>query len=56
MKAFPMFENWSFSVGVEFDDSIIDEETLVRVAEYGARFNGFGDFRPTYGRASLGVT
>jgi hypothetical protein len=36
MKAFPKFQDWSFSATVEF--------------------NGFGDFRPTFGRAIAEVT
>ena len=56
MKAFPMFHNWSFEVPIEFDDSIIDNETLVRLAKHAARYHGFGDFRPTYGRCELEVT
>ena len=55
MKAFPMFDNWSFEVDVEYDDSILPECELIRIAEYAAKYNGFGDFRPTYGRAVLEV-
>lgn len=55
MKAFPMFDNWSFDVEVEYDDSILPECELIRIAEYAAKYNGFGDFRPTFGRAILEV-
>lgn len=53
MKAFPMFDDWAFEVEVEYDDSILPECELFRIAEYAAKYNGFGDFRPTYGRAVL---
>lgn len=55
MKAVPMFRDWSFEVSAEYDDTIIDEDTLVRVAEYGAKTVGFGDFRPTFGRCKMEV-
>ena len=51
VKATPIFNNWSFSCDIEFDDSIINESELKSIIEYGAKFGGFGDFRPTYGRA-----
>jgi hypothetical protein len=53
VKATPIFNNWSFSCEIEFDDSIINESELKQLIEYGAKFGGFGDFRPTYGRASV---
>ena len=30
VKAFPIFHGWSFSTGVEFDDKIIDPDSLKR--------------------------
>ena len=55
MKAFPIFKDWSFSVDVEYEDSILPEEEMYRIAAHGAKYNGFGDFRPTFGRAILSV-
>lgn len=55
MKAFPMFDNWSFDVEAEYDDSILPTEELKRILEYAAKYNGFGDFRPTFGRAVFSV-
>ena len=52
-KAMPIFHKWSFDVGLEFDDSIIEERTLVGLIEHGAKYGGFGDFRPTYGIAEV---
>lgn len=51
VKAAPIFHKWKFSTLVEFDDKIIDPESLTRIAEHMARYGGFGDFRPTFGRA-----
>lgn len=50
-KYAPIFHDWSFSTLIEFDDSVIDFGTLKRVAEHTAKYVGFGDFRPTFGRA-----
>ena len=55
-KEFPIFHKWSFETNLEYDPSIIDpdgiEETLVHAAKYG----GFGDFRPSFGRAKAVVS
>lgn len=53
VKATPIFHGWSFAATVEFDDSIINERELKELIEYGAAFGGFGDFRPTHGRATV---
>lgn len=55
MKAFPIFDDWSFDAEVEYDDSIIPRDDLIRIVEHGAKYNGFGDFRPTFGRATVEV-
>ncbi len=54
-KSFPIFHKWSFEVGLEYDDIILDEAELISILEYSAKYGGFGDFRPTYGRALLEV-
>lgn len=50
-KAFPIFHQWSFSTMVEFDDKIIDPDSLTRILDHTAKYGGFGDFRPKFGRA-----
>lgn len=55
VKAFPIFHKWSFETGVEYDDKIIDPDSLTRITEHTAKYGGFGDFRPTFGRASAEV-
>lgn len=52
-KYFPIFEDWSFESEVEYDSVILDAEDLKKILTYGANYNGFGDFRPTYGRAEI---
>ena len=55
VKAVPIFHNWSFSAGLEFDDKTLDPDSLKHVIEHSARYGGFGDFRPTFGRATAEV-
>jgi hypothetical protein len=54
-KAFPIFHEWHFSTKIEFDPRIVDPDTLTRIIMHSAKYGGFGDFRPTYGRASAEV-
>jgi hypothetical protein len=55
VKVFPIFHDWSFSSRVEFDDAIIDLGMLKRVCESAGKYVGFGDMRPTFGRAKVEV-
>lgn len=54
-KAFPIFHKWSFTVGLEYDDTVVDLSSLKSILTYAAKYNGFGDFRPSYGRAELEI-
>ena len=55
VKCFPIFHKWSFEVKVEFDDEIMDIGMLTRIAAYSGKYVGFGDLRPTFGRAVVEV-
>jgi len=55
-KAKPIFHKWSFSCTIQFDDTQLDPEELKSLIEHGAKYMGYGDFRPTYGRAEAEVT
>lgn len=55
MKAFPIFHEWSFSGHLEFEDTQVDASDMVRMLEHAARYGGYGDFRPTFGRATVEV-
>lgn len=50
-KSSPIFHKWSFTVEIEYDDGIVDFQDIKTTLEYSAKYGGFGDFRPTYGRA-----
>jgi hypothetical protein len=51
-KNSPIFHDWSFECGMEFDDKVFDRADLERIISDTAHYVGFGDFRPTFGRAS----
>ena len=53
VKVFPVFENWHFDVELDFDDKVFTEDDLRAVLNQAVHYNGFGDFRPTYGRGSI---
>lgn len=54
-KSTPKFHSWSFNVGMAFDPSVIDKTSLLVILEFCCNYGGFGDFRPTYGRATMEV-
>jgi hypothetical protein len=51
-KTKPIFHDWSFSAEIEFDDTVLDTADMKRIIDQAARYVGFGDFRPTFGRAT----
>lgn len=55
-KVSPIFHDWSFSGGLEFDDKIIEKSTLKKLIEHVTHYGGFGDFRPTFGRGEAEVS
>lgn len=55
-KDAPIFHDWSFSTTVEFDDTVVDIGSLRRIVDRSAKYGGFGDFRPTFGRAIAEVS
>jgi len=50
-KIFPIFHKWRFEVEIEYEDKIINKSDMKRILEYGAKYGGFGDWRPGMGRA-----
>lgn len=54
-KSTPIFHDWSFETNIEYDETVIDPETLERVLVEAGKFGGYGDFRPTFGRSSVEV-
>lgn len=56
VKAAPIFHQWSFKTAIEFDDNLIDADSLSDIIKHAAMYGGFGDFRPTFGRAQAEIT
>lgn len=56
VKAAPIFHKWRVSTQIEFDDKVIDPGALKNILTNAAYYGGFGDFRPTFGRAKAEVT
>lgn len=55
-KDFPIFKKWGFETVLDFDDTVVDFDGLKKITERTAMYVGFGDFRPTFGRAVATVT
>lgn len=55
-KHAPIFHDWSFTFGLEFEDTVLDKSDITRILEHAALRGGFGDFRPTFGRARAVVS
>jgi hypothetical protein len=55
-KDAPIYHEWSFSTVLEFDDSVVDIRSLRSIVERAAKYGGYGDFRPTFGRATAEVS
>lgn len=55
-KDFPIFKKWAFQTVIDFDDTVVDFDGLKKITERTAMYVGFGDFRPTFGRAVATVT
>jgi len=49
-KVFPIFHNWSFEFELEYEDTMFDIDELVQHIKHNAKYGGFGDFRPSFGR------
>lgn len=54
-KAFPIFHKWSFEGTLDYEPSEVDGNDVKRMFERAARYGGFGDFRPRFGKASVEV-
>ena len=52
-KCHPAFRGWSFKTQLEIDTEILNFSDIKRIAEYASRYVGWGDFRPTFGRADV---
>ena len=51
----PRFDRWAATATLMFEPSIVDASTLIDVARYAGDLVGLGDWRPRFGRFSVGV-
>ena len=54
-KVAPIFHEWEFSIDLEYDDEVYDEDVLSDLIKHATKYGGFGDFRPTFGRGTAEV-
>ena len=54
LRTRPIFEDWSGQVSVTFDETVVEEDQVRQSLEAAGRFVGVGDWRPRYGRFSVG--
>lgn len=46
----PIFHQWSFDFSINYEESIIDEDELLKIIETAGKFIGLCDYRPRFGR------
>ena len=51
----PIFNEWSCKVHVDYNENILNKETVIEIAEIAGEQVGVGDWRPKYGRFSVKV-
>ncbi len=56
VKPFPIFHEWSFEYELEYEDTMFDIDELTAHIKHNAKYGGFGDFRPSFGRCIAEVT
>jgi len=52
-KSTPTFDGWSFEINFDFDEEVFTDSEIKKILKVAVERNGFGDFRPTYGRGSI---
>ena len=53
VKYQPRFQGWSFTAELDFDERLFTEAEIKKILTVAVKYNGFGDFRPTYGCGSI---
>ena len=53
MRTRPIFKEWSAEIAVEFNENLIDEESVRRWIEIAGEQVGLMDWRPRFGRFSV---
>lgn len=50
MRSRPIFRQWSVDISLQFDESILDPDSLKEALRVAGEQIGLGDYRPRYGR------
>lgn len=53
LRCRPIFNQWSCEIEIWFDETRLNEEEIIQIVEYGARYIGICDYRPKYGRFTV---
>jgi len=53
MRTRPIFQEWSAEIEIQFNENLIDEDTLKRWIEVAGEQVGLMDWRPRYGRFTV---
>jgi hypothetical protein len=53
MRSRPLFRKWSCTFTVEFDTEVVNTEQVIEAIIASGRYEGFGDWRPKYGRFEI---
>lgn len=51
----PMFREWSITFTLEYDETIINEKSLITAMQDAGALIGFSDWRPKFGRFTLEI-
>jgi len=46
----PIFHDWEVSLSIDYDEDVLDRESIIESFEIAGRMIGLGDWRPRYGR------
>jgi hypothetical protein len=55
MRVRPMFREWSIEFDYAYDETELDEQSVITAAEIAGRLVGLCDYRPRFGRFDVEV-
>lgn len=55
MRYRPIFNQWACEFSIAYDDTILNKDEVLAIAENAGKFSGIGTYRPRFGRFSVEV-
>jgi hypothetical protein len=55
LRARPKFDDWKLRFTIAFDESVLQIDDLMRVAQTAGAMTGIGDYRPRFGRFEVSL-